>query len=59
MSGRMVRQAGENSPFLLCFSQKVLMMSLKKASKQEKQQHFEEVISLGAYFLGKKYLIKS
>lgn len=35
------------------------MMSLKKASKQEKQQHFEEVISLGAYFLRKTYLIKS
>jgi len=29
-------------------------MSLKKATNQEKQEHFEEVVSLGAYFLRKK-----
>lgn len=50
---------GEQPIFALFFLLKVLMMSLKKASKQEKQQRFEEVISLGAYFLRKKYLIKS
>lgn len=29
------------------------MTSLKKVSKQEKQQHFEVMISLGAHFLKK------